>query len=84
MFLHVGIIGPYILAYCNSYDVAATIWRCEKVTVALPRSTVPMREFFYYFLNFIQALFQFGLPMAPIQNTGLNNTKYNNPLYIGR
>ena len=31
--------------------------------------------------GFLHALFQFGLTVAPIQNTGLINAKYNNALH---
>ena len=36
---------------------------------------------FFYFLFFLHTLFQFGLIIAPIQDTGLINAKYNNTLY---
>ena len=36
-------------------------------------------NFFFFF--FLRTLFQFGLTIAPIQNSGLINAKYNNALY---
>ena len=35
----------------------------------------------YSFFFFLSTLFQFGLTIAPIQNSGLINAKYNNALY---
>ena len=55
------------------------IIRCIKSNiVGISRGFLPW-EFFFFF--FIHTLFQLGLMIAPIQNTGLINAKYNNALY---
>ena len=43
------------------------------------KKRIVLRFFFFFF--FLRTLFQFGLTIAPIQNSGLINAKYNNALY---
>ena len=38
--------------------------------------------YLFIYLFILYTLFQFGLTIAPIQNTALSNAKYNNALYI--
>ena len=41
----------------------------------------PLFFYFFFIFFFLHTLFQFGLIIAPIQDTGLINAKYNNTLY---